>query len=199
MPNLVSSHKPSGQSQTGSQGLVEFVLNGVTVEGFSDQTVMEAAAHYVRIPCLCQDDVIPPGELCGLCLVEIADRNDLVCASQTFLEPGLEIMTFSREVRRARLAALKKIAQNHRGDCLTCDRSGHCNLQTLCHELNLASAFLPKSPSDLKLVKRPGLLSPEPMATPCPDLSLVRFKSRVKSVLVQNNYTQLHNMFKSIT
>jgi predicted molibdopterin-dependent oxidoreductase YjgC len=131
---------------------VEFILNGLRATAYAGQSIFEAVSPYLNLPCLCGDSVLKPGQRCGLCLVEVSGMPGLVHACQTPLKAGMEIVTFSGEVRRARLINLKQIAQNHVGDCLTCQSSGNCRLQKICQELHLASAFLPKNPIDLRLI-----------------------------------------------
>jgi len=47
---------------------------------------------------------------------------------------GMEIQTNTPDLRQARKTTLELILSNHRMDCLSCDRSPDCELQSLAHE-----------------------------------------------------------------
>jgi hypothetical protein len=71
---------------------------------------------------------------------------------------GLSVKTFSPAIRRARLLALKELANKHPGHCVVCERNGVCRLQALCAELGLAVLVRPNPDPVLTLVSSPGPL-----------------------------------------
>jgi hypothetical protein len=139
---------------------LSFRLNGLAVFGLAGQTILEAAAPHCLIPTLCGDQVLPPDQDCGLCVVEAPALGGLVRACSTPVGAGLEILTFSPAVRRARLEALRHIVRGHGVRCLTCPSSSRCRLQALCRDLHLASLG-------------PAAAWPAPRPEPRPELTLV--------------------------
>lgn len=151
---------------------LSFTLDGFRAEGFEGQTLLEAIRPIMNIPTLCEDPVLAPGRGCRLCQVETPDG--LVLACETPLAEGMAILTHSRIVRQARVEALSDIVREHGGDCLFCERSHNCKLQSLCHELHLSSLGAAARAPRLTLVGAGAALPiqrPEAMAA---DLFLVR-------------------------
>ncbi|MDR0622142.1 MAG: (2Fe-2S)-binding protein [Deltaproteobacteria bacterium] len=141
--------------------ILSFTLNGQPAQGWAGQTLLEAITPSHKIPCLCGDDIpglrLPcPG--CGLSVVEILGQSDLVPACSTPLEGGMTVMTFSRPVRRARLLALRELAKRHEGNCLTCERAGRCQLQSICADQGLALLSQPRPNPEFTLVPASGNL-----------------------------------------
>src|SRR5216684_8733574 len=84
---------------------VEFKLNGKTVVGRSDETVIETAKHYgIDIPRLCYKEGMRPDGNCRACMVEI--KGERVLAPSCCRKPtsGMEVTTDS-----ARALASQKI------------------------------------------------------------------------------------------
>jgi predicted molibdopterin-dependent oxidoreductase YjgC len=155
-----------------------FLLNGQQVEGHSGQTLLEAITPHYKLPSLCGEKIPGlkgPCPSCGLSVVEIKGRAELVQACSTLLEEGLEIRTFSQEVRRSRILALKELVNRHKGDCLICDRSGLCHLQEICAEQGLALLSQPRPNPEFTLVPAKGISEKleAPPLPPLANLSLV--------------------------
>ncbi|MDR2301360.1 MAG: (2Fe-2S)-binding protein, partial [Deltaproteobacteria bacterium] len=146
--NIQPRSDPNGQA-------IFFTLNGQRSQGHLGQTLLEAIRPYNKIPALC-GEIIPglggPCSACGLSVVEIKGRDELVQACSTPLEDGLEVMTFSSSVRRSRVLALKELAKRHQANCLFCDRSGSCSLQSICAEQGLALLSQPRPKPDFTLL-----------------------------------------------
>ena len=53
---------------------------------------------------------------------------------------GMEVFTNTPKVQKSRKLTLEMILSVHNRSCLSCKRSGECELQTLCHELGVETA-----------------------------------------------------------
>jgi len=118
--------------------MVNLKINGQDVsvpEGF---TVLEAAKQAgIDIPTLCYlKDVSHTGS-CRMCVVEIKGARALQAACVYPVAEGIEVLTNSPRVKRARKATLELILSNHDRKCLTCVRNQNCELQTLSEELGI--------------------------------------------------------------
>lgn len=94
----------------------EAAMLSVTINGQSQQfreglTILEAARGAgVRIPTLCQDDRLPPGGSCRLCLVEIQGEARPVPACATTLTEGMRILTHTLALEDGRRSILQMLA-----------------------------------------------------------------------------------------
>lgn len=106
-------------------------------------TILDAAAGLgIRVPKLCHMKLHDlnvennPGA-CRICVVEVAGRRNLAPACKTECTEGMVIKTHSPRVLAARQTVMELILSNHPNDCLTCVKSGACELQTLAAELGV--------------------------------------------------------------
>lgn len=112
-------------------------INGMDVSAPAGSTILEAArlAH-VEIPTLCFLKDINEIAACRICTVEI-NGGRLTPACVYPINPGLEVVTASPKLRDYRKKTLQLILSNHNRSCLSCVRSGDCELQNLCKELGV--------------------------------------------------------------
>src|SRR6266498_2732330 len=75
---------------------VEFKLNGRTVVGRSDETIIETAKHYgIDIPHLCYKEGMRPDGNCRTCVVEIKGERVLAPSCCRYPRGGMEVTTDS--------------------------------------------------------------------------------------------------------
>jgi formate dehydrogenase major subunit len=75
---------------------VEFKLNGKTVVGRADETIIEAAKHYgIEIPHLCYKEGLRPDGNCRACVVEIKGERALAPSCCRTPKDGMEVITDS--------------------------------------------------------------------------------------------------------
>src|SRR5205814_1676097 len=75
---------------------VEFKLNGRSVTGRSDETIIETAKHYgVEIPHLCYKEGMRPDGNCRACMVEIKGERVLAPSCCRYPKDGMEVTTDS--------------------------------------------------------------------------------------------------------
>ena len=92
----------------------------------------------IEIPTLCYLKEMNEIGACRFCVVEVTGARSLVAACVFPIErDGTEIFTNSEKVRKARRTTLELILSTHERKCLTCVRSGNCELQRLCKEYNV--------------------------------------------------------------
>src|SRR5437870_13127884 len=73
---------------------VEFKLNGRTVVGRSDETLIETAKHYgIDIPHLCYKEGMRPDGNCRACMVEIKGERVLAPSCCRYPKDGMEVTT----------------------------------------------------------------------------------------------------------
>ncbi|MDW2799815.1 NADH-dependent [FeFe] hydrogenase, group A6 [Clostridium boliviensis] len=112
-------------------------INGMDVTAPAGSTILEAArlAH-VEIPTLCFLKDTNEIAACRICTVEI--NGGRLAASCVYpINPGMEVKTNTPSLREYRKKTLQLILSNHDRSCLSCVRSGNCELQTLCKELGV--------------------------------------------------------------
>ena len=116
-------------------------INGIAVSVPKGTTVLEAAHMAgVDIPTFCYMKEINEIGACRICMVEINEgrgfRLVAACVYPLAFE-GTEIRTNSPKVMDSRRKTLELILSTHDRKCLSCVRSGHCELQALCNEMGI--------------------------------------------------------------
>ena len=101
-------------------------------------TILEAARYAgIEIPTLCYLKDINQIGACRICMVEVKGARSLVAACVFPVNEGMEIFTNTEKVRHSRKMTLELILSNHDRKCLSCVRSGNCELQKLCKEFGV--------------------------------------------------------------
>lgn len=116
---------------------VTLTIDGKEVKAPAGSTVLEAAKLAgVHIPTLCYLKGINEIGACRMCIVDVGAKS-LQAACMYPVSEGLKVVTNSPEIRESRRVTLELILSNHRKKCLTCARSGNCELQKLARDLNV--------------------------------------------------------------
>ena len=99
-------------------------------------TVLEAARSVgIEIPTLCFLKDLNEIGACRFCVAEVKGARSLVAACVFPIErDGTEIFTNTEKIRASRRKTLELILSTHERKCLSCVRSGECELQKLCKE-----------------------------------------------------------------
>ena len=114
---------------------VKLKINGIEVEAPKNATILEAARIAgIRIPTLCYMKEINAIGACRICVVEVKGARALAAACVYPVNDGMEVFTNTPKLREYRKMTLELILSNHRMDCLSCSRSGTCELQALAQE-----------------------------------------------------------------
>ncbi len=115
--------------------MVNVKVNGIAVSVPKGSTILEAArAAGVEIPTLCYLKDINEIGACRICMVEATGARGLVTACVYPVAEGMEIQTNTARVQKARKTTLEMILSTHDKKCLSCVRSGDCELQKMCRD-----------------------------------------------------------------
>ncbi len=123
---------------------VNVKINGKEYTVPAGSTILEAARIAgINIPTLCYLKEINAIGACRICVVEVKGARSLVAACVFPVNEGMEIFTNTPKVIEARKTTLKLILSDHKKECLSCVRSGNCELQKLCADYGIEdeSAF----------------------------------------------------------
>ncbi len=126
-------------------------INGIAVSVPKGSTILEAArAAGVEIPTLCfMKDKNEIGA-CRICVVEANEgRGFRIVTSCVYpCSEGMEVLTNSAKIQKARKTTLELMLSTHEKECLSCVRSTTCELQKLCREYgtdeHMFEGFRPK-------------------------------------------------------
>lgn len=118
--------------------LVNIKINGVSYEVPADATILEAARTAgIDIPTLCFLKDVNQIGACRMCMVEVKGARSLVAACVYPVNDGMEVFTNSPKVQQSRKMTLELLLSVHERKCLTCERSGNCELQKLCNDMGI--------------------------------------------------------------
>ncbi len=122
---------------------VNIKINGMPVQAPKGATILEAAKlACIDIPTLCFLKDINEIGACRICVVEVKGARSLVASCVYPISEGMEITTNSPKVLASRKKTLELILSDHDRKCLSCVRSGNCELQKLCNDLNVKDEYL---------------------------------------------------------
>ena len=117
---------------------VKLKIDGQEVKVKKGTTILQAAKEVgIDIPTLCfLKDINEVGD-CRICVVEVEGRRGFATSCIQTVEEGMVVHTHTPNVLEARHVILDLIISNHSKDCLTCTRSGNCELQKLATKFNV--------------------------------------------------------------
>ena len=118
--------------------MVNIKINGFDYQVPAGSTILEAAHSVgIEIPTLCYLKEINAIGACRICVVEVKGARSLVAACVFPVNEGMEIFTNTPKVIEARKTTLELILSTHKKECLSCVRSGNCELQKLCKDYGI--------------------------------------------------------------
>ena len=118
--------------------MVNIKINGFDYQVPAGSTILEAAHSVgIEIPTLCYLKEINAIGACRICVVEVKGARGLVAACVFPVNEGMEIYTNTPKVIEARKTTLELILSTHKKECLSCVRSGNCELQKLCSDYGI--------------------------------------------------------------
>ncbi|MBR3954917.1 MAG: [Clostridia bacterium] len=121
---------------------VNIKINGKDYTVPAGSTILTAARMAgIEIPTLCYLKEINEIGACRICVVEVKGARSLVAACVFPVNEGMEIFTNTPKVIESRKTTLKLILSNHKRECLSCVRSGNCELQKLCHDYGIENEY----------------------------------------------------------
>jgi predicted molibdopterin-dependent oxidoreductase YjgC len=111
--------------------VITLEINGKKIYADEGSTILEAARQNgIEIPTLCYHPRLEPLGRCRLCIVSIEGLERPVTSCDNPATDGMAVTTESPELRAKRSQALELFLATHPyKDCLTCVRTGTCELQ----------------------------------------------------------------------
>ncbi len=124
--------------------LITLKIDNKEVKVKKGSTILDAARQAnIDIPTLCfLKDINEVGD-CRMCIVEIEGRRGFTPSCVQKAEEGMVVHTNTPPIIDARRVILDLIISNHKIDCLTCTRSGNCELQDLAKKFNIRDIEFP--------------------------------------------------------
>lgn len=122
---------------------VKLTIDNKQIEVPKGTTIYKAAKDMgIEIPVLCYMNLHdlniehkPAG--CRICVVEVEGRRNLAPSCSTDVAEGMIVKTHSLRVLNARKTVMELILSDHPKDCLSCAKSGKCDLQDLAAKLGI--------------------------------------------------------------
>ena len=124
---------------------INIIINGIAAEAPKGSTILQAAkAAGIDIPTLCYLKEINEIGACRICMVEVEEKRGdaygpkrLVASCVYPITEGMKIYTNTPNVVASRKKTLQLILSDHDQKCLSCVRSGKCELQKLCKDFGI--------------------------------------------------------------
>jgi NADH-quinone oxidoreductase subunit G len=119
---------------------VKVIIDGKEYEAREGELLIDLChRNGIEIPHFCYHPGLGPDGNCRMCQVEfVSDRgNRLGISCNAVVTEGMEVLTDSAAVKRARASVEEMLLLNHPLDCPICDKSGECTLQDyyMAHDL----------------------------------------------------------------
>lgn len=117
--------------------MVNVIIDDRHVQVPAGTTIHTAAKEVgINIPTLCYLNLKDFGCVnkvasCRVCVVEVEGKGNLAPACSTPVFEGMKVCTNSIRVLNSRKTVLELMLSDHPKDCLTCQKSGECELQNL--------------------------------------------------------------------
>jgi len=116
----------------------QITINGKKIQAFEGQTIFQVAKkHGIEIPAFCYHSDLEIKANCRICVVKIKGIKDLQTSCSTKVKPGMEIMTDTPRIRRARRINLELIFGQHFEECNNCVWEARCQLLKLAKKHRL--------------------------------------------------------------
>lgn len=118
--------------------MVRLMIDRIPTEVPEGTTILEAAHRIgIGIPSICYLKDINEIGACRVCAVEVKGMETLVSSCNSPVTEGMEVLTNSPRVRRARRLNVELILSQHDCRCASCVRSGNCTLQKVANDLGI--------------------------------------------------------------
>lgn len=143
---------------------IKVKIDNKLVEVEKGTTLLHAARKVdIEIPTLCymylNDMGIEhkPGG-CRMCVVEVEGRRNLAPACVTEVFDGMIVKTHSIRVLNARKTVMELLLSDHPFECLTCAKSGSCDLQNMAIKFGIRSIPYEGEKSTYRIDTSPSII-----------------------------------------
>ena len=115
--------------------MITITINGKEITLEKPITVLQAARQSgIKIPTMCDHEMLKPYGGCRLCVVEVERMPKLQNACSLMAADGMVVTTESEVISKVRRGILEFLLINHPLDCPYCDKAGECDLQDHVHK-----------------------------------------------------------------
>ncbi len=119
-------------------------IDGRSVRGFKGATILDICrANDIYLPTLCHLDGLSEHGGCRLCLVEVEGQRRPVPACATPATDNMKVLTQTPKLHQHRRLALEMLLSERNHYCFICEKTGDCELQSLCYEFGIDHMSLP--------------------------------------------------------
>lgn len=119
-------------------------IDGKDYQADNNQTILEIAEkNGIKIPTLCFHPDVEARSNCRMCVVEIKGNKNLQTACSTKVQEGMEVITDSERIKKARKINLELIFSQHQEECDDCVWFQHCKLLDYGKEFNTKISRFP--------------------------------------------------------
>jgi formate dehydrogenase alpha subunit len=120
--------------------LVELTIDGQKVLTNPGTTVLDAAlANNIDIPRLCHHPDLSVSGGCRLCIVNVDGYPNPTPSCGLACQDGMSVETKNAELLQTRREIIDLFISEHPLDCVTCDKSGACDLQKYAYEFDITN------------------------------------------------------------
>lgn len=117
---------------------MKFTINDKMLDARQGQTVFQAARQGgIFIPTLCYHDKVGVAGKCRVCVVEIEGMKGLQTSCSVLVKEGMVVKTKTEAVQEAQKLVVDLLLSSGTHDCLSCQKSGKCELQTAAYYLGI--------------------------------------------------------------
>ncbi len=128
------------------------IIEGKEVEFSNEPNLLEVIRKAgMNVPTFCYRPDLTSFGACRMCVVEVEYPNGrrIINSSCTMPpESNIKVYLNTEKVRRIRKTVLELLLANHKRECLTCERSGDCELQKYSQEYNVKQIRFPDKSID---------------------------------------------------
>jgi len=121
---------------------VNFIIDGVEIQGCQGQTILEAAeAAGIYIPRLCYMKDLAPHGSCRVCTVMVNGRPQTACTQP--VADGLVVENDSERINAWRRDIIDMLFVEGNHFCMFCEKSGNCELQAMAYRFGITAPKYP--------------------------------------------------------
>jgi len=117
---------------------IQISIDGKKIKVDNGKTILQAAEENgIEIPALCYHSDLSVRASCRICVIQIKGKKELYPSCSTKVYSGMEVITDSPEIRKARKINLELLFSQHKEECSDCVWYDKCNLLELSEKYNV--------------------------------------------------------------
>ncbi len=117
---------------------IKMYIDDIQVEVNKGDTILKAAEKAGKyIPTLCFLEEVNELGACRVCVVELADSNEIVASCITPAQDGMRVKTNTKKVRDTRKMNMEFLLSDHDVNCTSCIRNLDCELREVAEFMGI--------------------------------------------------------------